>query len=351
MKSILAVLLCSVGLSFVGAAAETSAAPLTLIGFGSCAQQGAPQPIWKAVNVTKPQVFVMLGDNIYGDTTDMRVLKNKYQQLGADPGFNELRGYTRMLATWDDHDFGQNDAGAEYPMKRESQQLYMDFFNIPAEAPMRKREGVYNSETFGPAGKRVQFILLDTRYFRSQLAGADGTIPGKKPYGPNNDPAATILGEAQWQWLDEQLRQPAEIRLVFSSIQVAAQDHGGEKWMNFPRERERLFRLIAETRTKGIIFLSGDRHLAELSVIDPKLGFPLFDLTSSGLTKAHLAGWRPHDMNGHRVAVMNTGNNFGVIAIDWQRPDPEIRLEIRDEIGDVRIRQKVPLSWITPERR
>jgi alkaline phosphatase D len=349
MKYLLMSCLC------LGVAASTSgqgtpAGPLTVIGFGSCAQQGAPQPIWKAVNATKPEVFVMLGDNIYGDTTDMAVLQGKYEQLGADPGFQQLRNATRMLATWDDHDFGQNDAGTEYPMKRESQRLFMDFFKIPADAPMRSRDGVYSSEIIGPAGKRVQFILLDTRYFRSPLAGADGTIPGKKPYGPNNDPSSTLLGEEQWTWLEQQLREPAEIRLIFSSIQVLSQDHGGEKWMNFPHERDRLFRLLVDTNARGVIFFSGDRHLAELSVMDPGFGYPLYDLTSSGLTKAYLKGWRAPEVNRHRVSVMNTGNNFGLIKIDWEAGDPEIRLEILDEIGDLRISQKVPLSWISPQR-
>jgi alkaline phosphatase D len=319
-----------------------------VIGFASCVGQGAPQPIWTTINEVEPQIFVMLGDNIYGDTKNMQILKDKYEMLGNEEEFQRLWSNTRMLATWDDHDYGQNDAGAEYPMKRESQQVFMDFFKIPSDAPMRSREGVYSAEVFGPTGKRVQFILLDTRYFRSPLAGADGVIPGKKPYGPNTDPSSTMLGPAQWKWLEEQLRQPAEIRLIFSSIQVVSQEHGGEKWMNFPHERERLFRLLSTTNARGVIFFSGDRHLAELSMMDAGLGYPVYDLTSSGLNKAHVKGWRPTDLNRHRVAVMNTGNNFGIIRIEWE-PAPEIRLQIHDEQGDVRICQKVPLSWLSPK--
>ena len=83
-----------------------------------------------------------------------------------------------------------------------------------------------------------------------------------------------MLGEDQWAWLEEQLRTPAEVRLIASSIQVVAEDHGWEKWMNFPHERERLYRLIRETRAEGVVFLSGDRHLAELSMMDGGGGLP-----------------------------------------------------------------------------
>ena len=81
-----------------------------------------------------------------------------------------------------------------------------------------------------------------------------------------------MLGEDQWRWLAEQLRVPAEVRLLVSSIQVVAEDHGWEKWMNFPHERERLFKLIRETGAEGVIILSGDRHLAELSMMDGGVG-------------------------------------------------------------------------------
>jgi alkaline phosphatase D len=218
----------------------------------------------------------------------------------------------------------------------------LDFFRVPADSPRRTQEGVYHCETFGPPGKRVQVILLDTRYFRSRLVGG-------KPYAANNDPAATILGPAQWRWFEEQLRQPADLRLVVSSIQVVSQDHGGEKWMNIPHERRRLYELIRDTKANGVIFLSGDRHFADLSVMDGGVGYPLFDLTSSGLTQAARA-WRPLLPNTQRVAGMSFGTNFGLIAIDWAKPDPIASLQIHDEAGDVRINQKLPLSILRPAK-
>src|SRR5688572_29544020 len=89
------------------------------IAFGSCARQDKPQPIWDAVVETKPQHFVFLGDNIYADTEDMEVMKQKYALLGKQPGYIKLKATCPVHATWDDHDYGKNDAGAEYPRKKE----------------------------------------------------------------------------------------------------------------------------------------------------------------------------------------------------------------------------------------
>jgi alkaline phosphatase D len=329
---------------------DPTSAPLRRIAFGSCAHQNKPQPIWESVTALKPDVFLFLGDNIYADTNDMAVMKKKYDQLAANPGYKQLKQTCKILATWDDHDYGKDDAGYEYGPKKESQKLFLDFFGVPENSPRRQQEGIYSVETFGPIGQRVQIILLDTRTFRTPLKKKD-TKPasGEGPYIPDETSTGTILGDAQWKWLEEQFKQPADIRIVASSIQVVAQDHGWEKWINHPKERAKLFQLIESTQAKGILFLSGDRHLAELSMIPKAVSYPIYDLTSSGLTEANKR-FRVYEPNQHRIATMNWGNNFGFITIDWYASDPVIRLQIRDEAGEVTIQQKVLLSTIHPGR-
>ncbi len=330
------------------AAARPAAAtePLSRIVFGSCATQERPQPIWDAVLAANPQLLLMLGDNIYADTKDMTVMRAKYAKLAALPGFQAIRSTCPILATWDDHDLGSNDSGSDYPKKDESQSIFLDFFGDPPDSPRRHRPGVYDSYAFGPEGKRVQVIMLDTRYFRSSpLTRKPARAGDEGPYEANPDPNTTVLGANQWRWLAEQLRTPAEIRILVSSIQVVAEDHGWEKWMNFPHERERLFKLLSDTGAEGVILVSGDRHLAELSMMDGGVGYPIYDLTSSGFNQASKS-WRRYEVNRHRVATMNWGDNFGVIAIDWNRPDPRISLQIRDVDGEITIQQHINLSTI-----
>src|SRR5262245_30701589 len=336
--------------ALAGAPGAEAKVPLSRIAFGSCANQEKPQPIWERVLAAKPELFLFVGDNIYADTEDMREMRAKYAKLGAEAGYRKLLKACPVLATWDDHDYGANDAGAEYPKKRESQVAFLDFFGVPKDSPRRKQEGVYHSAVFGPPGKRVQVILLDTRYFRSPLKKNPKAPRDLGPYVPNTDKGATILGPAQWKWLEARLKEPAELRLLCSSIQVVAEDHGFEKWMNFPKERERLFQLLRDTKAAGVVVLSGDRHLAELSQMDVGLGYSLYDLTSSGLNQANTR-WRPLEKNRHRVATMNRGNNFGLVTVDWSKADPLLSLQIRDEDGDVRIQHKLPLSRLRPGKK
>lgn len=159
---------CMTALTF-GQAVLADDAPLSRISFGSCAKQDQPQPIWDAVVAGQPELFVFLGDNIYGDSPDMDVLRAKYALLHEQPGFQKLKQACPVVATWDDHDYGQDDAGAEFTMRRESQQVFLDFLGVAKNDARRTQEGVYWSKVYGPSGKRVQIILLDARYFRSPL--------------------------------------------------------------------------------------------------------------------------------------------------------------------------------------
>jgi len=333
-------------LAVVGMAQSAQAAdgPLSRIGFGSCAHQEKPLPIWKTIVAAKPQLFLMLGDNIYADTDDMKVMKAKYDLAAAHPDYQTLRKNCPMLGIWDDHDYGKNDAGVEYAKKEESQQLLLDFFDLPKDSPLRKQKGVYQSAVYGPEGKRVQVIMLDGRYFRSPMRRGKRE-PGMTytPYIAVNDPEATMLGDEQWKWLAEQLKVPAEIRLLVSGIQVVPEDHGFEKWMNFPLEREKLYKVLNDSKAGGIIVLSGDRHLAELSMMEGAVSYPLYDLTSSGLNQAD-EKWRALEKNKHRIATMSYGDNFGMVVINWEAADPTISLQIRDVPGDIIIQQKLLLS-------
>lgn len=325
------------------------------IALGSCAKQDRPMPIWSAVSGFKPDVLLMLGDNIYGDTEDMAVLRGKYDLLAADRGFGAVRNTVPIIAVWDDHDYGVNDGGSEYPMKKESQQVFLDFFGIPADAPVRKREGIYRQVVVGPPGRRVQFICLDTRFHRSPLASIPKPerVKGAGPYRPGDDREATMLGPAQWEWLAKVLRQPADLRIMLSSIQVASTEHGWEHWGNFPAERARLLKTLRESEATGVIVVSGDRHSAEISMIpagDEALAYPLFDLTASSFNQPKRVD-EDEEPNRHRFGTRFHGANFGSIEIDWESAadggSPAVRLAIHDVDGKVVRSAEIPAGELT----
>lgn len=331
------------------ACAAAEEAPLSRIALGSCLKETKPAPIWDTIVTTKPQIFLFIGDNIYGDTQDMAVMRAKYAKLGAMPGYQALKKTCPIYATWDDHDYGVNDGGEEYPMRDASQKEFLTFFEEPKDSPRWTRPGVYDSKIIGPAGKRVQIILLDTRYFRSPLKALPKLQqrPGKGPYIPDESPKLTMLGQAQWKWLAEELKKPAEVRIIASSVQVVPEEHGWEYWTTFPLERKRLLALIGETKATGVLFISGDRHLSEISrlpVSDPAngAGYPIYDLTSSSLNVP--SGGNADEANKHRIGSNYRKTNFGIIDIDWSSADPTIHLQVRDEEGKPALEHHVKLS-------
>jgi alkaline phosphatase D len=329
--------------------------PLRRIAFGSCAEQGKGQPIWETVLAAQPDLFIFLGDNIYGDTRDMRVLREKYAQLAKKSGFRKLRENVPVLAVWDDHDYGEDDAGAEYPMKEESRRIFLEFWGEPATSPRWQRDGIYTSHLFGPPEQRIQIILPDLRFNRTPILHAElggmtykdwaaqkqavaQPVPG--PYMRTPDLRATMLGERQWQWLEAQLDEPAPIRIVASSLQVIADFPGWEAWINYARDHQRLIDVIRRKNASGVIFMSGDTHYAELSKLDVNVPYPLYDITSSGLTEV----WGVDVPNANRVGSIVRAANFGLIEIDWDASDPRIELKAIDAQGTTRIAQRIALS-------
>ncbi len=308
------------------------------VAFGSCLKQTRPQPVWDSVLLAKPDVFVLLGDNIYGDTRDMEKLKNKWNTFSSISSFQKVRSSSYLLGIWDDHDYGENDAGNEYPRKAESQEIFLDFLGEPKDSDRRKTPGIYDSVTLGPDGKRIQFILLDTRYFRTPLKRAAQRERGKGPYEPNLSEGAEILGEVQWEWLAKMLNQPAEIRIIASSIQILSTSHGWETWGNFPKERERLLALLKKTNNSCTLILSGDRHSAEISKLEGILTYPILDITSSAMNQRQ----KPNEEeNPLRVGERYFDENFGMLEIDWTGKSPSILASIRSLSGEVILEYKL----------
>jgi len=319
----------------------------TVIGFGSCSHQGRSQSFWEPILTNQPDYFIFGGDNIYSDTYNMELQRKKYQQLASHAGFKALKKQSILMATWDDHDYGLNDSGAEFREKDASRENFLDFWGIPKKSPRRSNPGVFDARVVERYGHRIQFIILDTRFFRSELVKRENRAEGEGRYTENNSRSATILGEEQWEWLEERLNDPADIRILVSSIQVVPEDHYWESWKNFPHERSRLFKLIKSTGAKGIIVLSGDRHMAELSRHDKAVGYPLYDLTSSGLNMGRGGYWP--EPNKHRIGKQFFENNFGLVLIDWT-DDPVITLQIRDLNNRIILEHVVALSELRKKK-
>ena len=269
---------------------------------------------------------------MYADTDDPVRLQKAWDQLGRQSGYQKLKDQTIVHAIWDDHDYGKNDAGREFIIKRKSQQIFLDVFNEPKDSPRRKTPGIYGEKFLGPIDQRIQLILLDTRFFRDPLSRAAKKSKGKGPYQPNEDPMVTILGKDQWDWLRECLEKQAGIRIIATSIQFHSAEHGWETWGNFPEERKRLLNLLKELKADNVLFLSGDRHSAEFSKIEDFLPYPLWDVTSSSL---NLALSKREEKNEYRVGSQIFQENFGGLEFNGTISKPSVRASILDVSGNI----------------
>ena len=270
------------------------------IALGSCLHQDHPAPIWDAVNDNNIDSFFFLGDNIYGDVPSGLPwkLKRSYdKQKKVLPSWLMSK---QIHVIWDDHDYGKNDGGGSYRFKEYAQDLYIDFWDIPDNDPRANREGIYYQQLQNINGLRVLFVGLDTRYFRSNIEEKDDV------YLPNLEPDATFLGDKQWEWLKDTLKQEHDLLILASSIQVLATEHRFEKWSNIPSERNKLLTLL-ESLDSRVIVVSGDRHRAGLYQYND-----ITEITASSLNRPTYS----EETDSLLLGKTYTENNFGLISIE-----------------------------------
>lgn len=306
---------------------------ITKIAFGSCSKQDKSQEILSTVVSHNPDLFIYLGDNIYANTTDYDEMKGKYALMSCKSNFLNLANTTPIIATWDDHDYGENDAGEEFPAKEMSKELFLQFWQEPLTSNRYTHPGIYTSYFFGDSAHRVHIILLDLRTFRSPLAK---NFVGE--YIPNSDPSKTFLGNEQWIWLENELQQPSQLKFICTSTQICSEYNADENWSNFPLEQQKMFDLIESTNTEHVMFLSGDVHYSELSKRNISGSYPMYDFTSSGLTQVDPIP----DGNSFRINNAVNEENFGLIEINWATQ--ELNLKIINIDNEIKFNYMIPLG-------
>lgn len=322
------------------------------IAFGSCAVSTNSQEIFTTIKDTNADLFLFIGDNVYAktekDDPELKSLRTSYKQLSESEPFQQLRDTTPLLVTWDDHDYGINDGGGNWEHRFFSQELYNHVWGIGEDDPRANRDGVYFSKMTGPVGQRIQFIVLDTRFFRSDLQVAVPPSSNGR-YAMSDAKNQQMLGETQWRWLEAELRKPADVRIIATSIQVIADGHNWEAWRTLPKERDRFYKLLTDTQANGVVLISGDRHSSAIYRQTEQVPYPLWEVTSSSLnlplTKI-LKKDPQHEDGPHRVGVPFYESNFGIIDVDWEKR--KLMLQIRDEHDRVVMANTVRIADLMP---
>ncbi len=300
-----------------------------IIAFGSCADQSKPQPLWDVIYQANPDLFIFSGDNVYASKPDKKPIGAQYKKLNILPEFRRFREKVPMLVTWDDQDYGMDDSGVDNPEKEEARREFLSQWAYVKDSMRMNQNGVYHAKILGGLKKKsptLQVIMLDTRWFRSPLKKNEDPNTLSKRYLPTDDKKATILGQEQWDWLERQLKKPADVRIIVSSIQLIAEEHGFEKWANFPQEKERFFNLLRKTQPRNLFVISGDRHRGTVAKQEVKGWGTLWDITSSGINKTTDIDETDKTYVGDQIKT----ENFGLVSIDWTHKKMEVQLRDSD---------------------
>lgn len=294
--------------------------PAFTFALGSCAYDNEPAydrpgtpygkdpAIFRSIAALRPAFMLWTGDNTYLREVDWwseRGMNHRYSHARATPEMQPLLGTTHHYATWDDHDYGPNDADRSWVLKDEALDVFKRFWaNVSYGLP--GVGGVFGHFEHGDAA----FFLLDDRTHRSPNAVA------------NDDPSKTMFGREQLTWLlDALATSRAPFKFVVSGGQIVNPVPVYETMATFAAERQFLLDELARRRISGVVFLTGDRHMTELQRLDRPGGPPLYDFTSSSLT-AGPARRAPAEMDTPtRVAgtLVEGENNFGTVTVEGPR--------------------------------
>ena len=300
------------------------------LGFGSCLHQDRSMAILKTIEKKELDLFMFIGDNVYGDQKDGeldKLIRTYKQQL------DNLEDFLKNVSTefiWDDHDFGLNDGGSNYRYKDRAKELFLETWQISSNDPRRLRDGLYFDKMIQKDGLKVHLLFLDNRFFKSQWKLTDEfNKEGKERYVEDFDPEKTLLGKKQWQWLKEKLNEDSDIKFILSSLQILSLGHGWESWDKFPLERERLFKLIDESDVSNLFILSGDRHRGGFYRSETDDNNIIYEFTSSSLNL-------PIPFNTEEKGPLRIGStyrkaNFGIVRIFKD----EVVLELMSNKGKV----------------
>lgn len=285
---------------------------LKRIAFGSCNNEQDHQPLWRDIIEHKPDLWIWGGDNIYADWGKSLIIELAYKKQNANLDYKALKSRTPIIGTWDDHDYAYNNAGGNISFKRLSQKLFLDFIEEPKDSPRRTQEGIYTSYQFGSPDKKIKIVILDNRYFKDM------------------DPTAPLLGNAQWEWLENEFKNSdAHLHFIVAGLSIFSPLLPvTEEWWHYPGEVNRLLALLKKYEVKAPVFLTGDKHFSSIFKYWGQLEF-----MSSGLT--HTADRRTWWYLGRKYPVTYFGLSYGVIDIDWEGSTPKLKMFIRNGQRDI----------------
>lgn len=287
---------------------------------------GNKYEIFEAIAKQRPDFMVWLGDNVYLREVDFEskaTMIRRYQLMRSLPQMQQLLTVCPHYAIWDDHDFGPNDSNGSFIHKDWTTEIFKEFWANSSYGI--NGEGITGHFAYSDA----EFFLLDNRYHK--------TLPGVV------DNEGTILGTSQIQWLKQALlSSKSRYKFIAMGGQFLNTEAKFENYSTYPEERQMLIDFIEKNNIKGVIFLSGDRHCTELSLLKLSNGNMIYDLTASPLT----SGAYDNSKENNTLRVEGTvvsDQNFAVVNINGDKANRTVEVVIYDSKGAEVWRKKLEI--------
>lgn len=279
---------------------------------------GGDYQIYEHIHQKNPDFMLWLGDNIYLRESDWNSKNGIYYRYSHQRSLAELQpllAHCPHYAIWDDHDFGPNDADRSFSGKATALAAFKDFWANP-QYGLGQKDGSGITGTF--EWSDAQFFLMDNRYFRS---------PNKRKTGDRS-----FLGKDQVNWLIDALSfSQANFKFIAIGGQVLNSVQTKENYSNFPEELNYLISEIKANQIDGVIFLTGDRHFSELSILKEDGLYPLHDFTVSPLNSG---GYTPNENNTNRIAEsLITERNFATFQVSGKKEERRLEVQYYDANG------------------
>lgn len=306
--------------------------PEASLAFGSCAylndrfdRPGTPwggeYGIFDAIAARRPDAMLWLGDNVYlrdPELTSLEGMSARYRAYREEPALAALWRGTHHYATWDDHDFGPNDADGSFIHKGAALEAFRRYWPNPTHG-LPGVTGVFTQFSLADA----DVFVLDDRWYR---------YPNDYP----RVPAKRLYGAAQLEWLKQALLSSrATFRIVAAGTQFWNRVSRFESFQNYPDEARELLDWITERRIPGVVFLSGDRHFSQLLRLERPGTYPLHEFTSSPLTGG--VATNPGDSERANPDLVDgtllTQRSFGMLRLSGPKAARVLALEAYDAAG------------------
>ncbi|MGE5084950.1 MAG: phosphodiesterase [Bacillota bacterium] len=222
--------------------------------------------MWDHLFAEKPDMIFLIGDSVYADLNSDGTEHDFWRRYCETR--SRLRHFLQpelipTLTTWDDHDYGKNNASKNFPQKMASRRIFDLFWGCLETEGLRKTTGV--GFEFNARGQK--FCFMDDRYFRDEPRSG-----------------GMMWGDEQQESLLSSVNDCKKPTWILNGSQY----FGYYKYQeSFSKDYPKNFAYVLNRLSKceaPVAFASGDVHFSEVLKLEPRLlGYQTFEYTSSSI--------------------------------------------------------------------